>query len=330
MRRREILALFAGALACRPSAAGAETAERNRTVGVLIGLTENDPETPLRIATFERGLRDLGWIDGRNLRVHYRFAADADRLQASARELLAFQPAIIVASSSFVVFELLRVTQTTPIVFVTAADPIADGFVSSLARPGRNATGFTNNYSSIGGKWLELLMEIAPNIKRVAVMFNPASATGSRAYFFPAFESAARSIAVTPVTMPVHSPTEIESALATLGRAPGGGLIVMPDNFTTVHRGQIVAEAARQRVPAIYPLRYFVTDGGLMSYGVDLLDLYRRVATYVDRILKGASPADIPVQAPGKVELLINLKAARDLGLTVPRIMLARANEVIE
>jgi putative ABC transport system substrate-binding protein len=221
-------------------------------------------------------------------------------------------------------------TQTIPIVFVTAADPIGDGFVSSLARPGRNVTGFTSNYESMGGKWLELLMEIAPNTDRVAVMFNPATATGSRAYFFPAFESAARSIAVTPVGMPVHNAAEIEPVLAAFGRAPGGGLIVTPDNFAAVHRGRIVAEAARQRVPAIYSLRYFATEGGLMSYGVDLLDLYRRAAANVDRILKGASPADIPVQVSAKVDLVINLKTANELGLAVPRIMLARANEVIE
>ncbi len=303
MRRRDILALFAGALASRPLPATAQPGDRVRVIGVLIGLTEKDPENPLRIANFERGLRDLGWIDGRNLRIHYRFGADADRLQASARELLALQPAIIVASSSFVVFELLRLTQTIP---------------------------FTSNYESMGGKWLELLMEIAPNTDRVAVMFNPATATGSRAYFFPAFESAARSIAVTPVGMPVHNAAEIEPVLAAFGRAPGGGLIVTPDNFAAVHRGRIVAEAARQRVPAIYSLRYFATEGGLMSYGVDLLDLYRRAAANVDRILKGASPADIPVQVSAKVDLVINLKTANELGLAVPRIMLARANEVIE
>ena len=329
MRRRDALAFFAGALTHWRSAVKAEMAERVRVIGVLIGLKENDPEITGRIATFERGLRDLGWIEGRNLRLHYRFATDADQLQMAAWELLALQPAIIVASSSFVVSELLRVTQTIPIVFVTAADPIGDGFVSSLARPGGMATGFTGNYSSIGGKWLELLKEIAPNIERVAVMFNPATATGSQAYFFPPLEAAALSIGVGALAMPVRNPTDIESAFTALGE-PNGGLIVIPDNFTSVHRAQIVEQAARMRVPAIYPYRYFAVDGGLMSYGADLLVLYRRVATYVDRILKGASPADIPVQEPAKVDLVINLKAATELGLTVPRIMLARANEVIE
>jgi putative ABC transport system substrate-binding protein len=247
-----------------------------------------------------------------------------------AKELVGLQPEVLVASSGFVVSALLRETRTIPIVFVTATDPVGNRYVVSQTRPGGNVTGFANNIASMGGKWLELLKEIAPGVGRVAVMFNPVTAPASESFFMPPFEAAAASLGVVPSAMPVGSPAEIESALAAFGRQPGSGLIVMPDNFTSVHRRSIVAQAARYRMPAIYPIRYFATAGGLMSYGADLIDLYRRVPTYVDRILKGASPADLPVLAPAKVDLVINLKAARELGLTVPRIMLARAEEVIE
>jgi putative ABC transport system substrate-binding protein len=308
----------------------AQQAERPKVVGVLIGLAETDPNQPPRVAAFEQGLRDLGWSEGRNIRIHYRFAGGVDRLQMLAKEMVELQPDVIVASSGLVVLALLRETRTIPIVFVTAADPVSDGFAASLARPGGNVTGFTNDLATMGGKWLELLKEIAPAVGRVAVMFNPATAPASGSYFMPPFEAAAKSLGVSPRPMPVGGPAEIESALAGLGREPNGGLIVMADNFTSNNRGPIVAQAARHRVPAIYPFRYFATEGGLMSYGADLLDLYRRVPSYVDRILKGASPADLPVQAPAKTNLVINLKAARELGLRVPRIMLARADEVIE
>jgi putative ABC transport system substrate-binding protein len=305
--------------------------ERPKVIGVLIGLAETDPNHPPRLAALEQGLRDLGWTEGRNIRIHYRFAGGVDRLQVLAKEMVELKPDVIVASSGLVVMALLRETRTIPIVFVTAADPVSDGFAASLTRPGGNATGFTNDLATMGGKWLELLKEIAPGVGRVAVMFNPATAPASGgSYFMPPFEAAAKSLGVIPRPMPVSGPEEIESTLAGLGREPGGGLIVMADNFTSFHRGLIVAQAARHRVPAIYPFRSFATEGGLMSYGADLLDLYRRVPTYIDRILRGASPADLPVQAPTKTDLVINLKAARELGLTVPRIMLARADEVIE
>ena len=330
MRRREAVSLLAGALGAWPLATSAEMAERIRVVGVLIGLPESDSQSRIRVATFEQGMRDQGWIIGRNLRVYYRFAADADRLQDYGRELLGLQAEVIVASSSYVVFSLLRESRTVPIVFVTATDPIGDGFVTSLARPGRNATGFTNNFSSIGGKWVELLKEIAPDVERMAILFNPGTARGSLSYFFPTFDVAARSAGVLLRALPVHNVAGMESALADFASEPGGALIVVPDNFTSVHRRLIIALTAHLRVPAIYSFRYFAMDGGLMSYGVDLLDLYRRTASYVDRILKGVSPAGIPVQTPGKIELVVNLKAARELGLTVPRILLARADEVIE
>jgi putative ABC transport system substrate-binding protein len=301
-----------------------------RVIGVLIGLSEGDPDIPERVAAFEQGLQDLGWVEGRNLRIHYRFGADSDRLQDSAKELLSFQPELIVAGSTFVVSAILGETRTVPIVFVTASDPVGDGFVASLARPGGNATGFTNSVSSVSGKWLELLKEIAPNLDRVAIMFNPASAPSRGSYFLLPFETAAASIAIKPLPMPMHSAADIEPALAGLGREPGGGLIVMPETFTTVNRGLIIAQAAEQRVPAIYAVRRFATDGGLIAYGADLLDLYRRTPFYVDRILKGAKPAELPVQSPAKFDLVINLKTAKALGLTVSPLMIARANEVIE
>ena len=330
MRRREVMAVLAGALAFWPRLGAAQPAERVRVIGVLIGLAETDPEISARRAVFEQGLRDLGWVEGRNIQTHYRFADETDRIEVLAKELVSLQPDVIVASSGLVVFALLRETRTTPIVFVTTADPVGDGFVASLARPGRNATGFTNNLSSMGGKWLELLKEIAPRVERVAIMFNPGTAPSGGSYFLPPLEAAAASIAVKSLAMLVRSAAEIEPALEALGREPGGGLIVMPDNFTSVHRGLIVAQAAKHRVPAMYPFRQFATEGGLMSYGADLLDLYRRVPSYVDRILQGAKPADLPVQAPAKIDLVINLKTAKALGLTVPRLLIARANEVIE
>ena len=247
MRRRDVLALVAGALAHRPVASNAQPSERMRVIGVLIGLSEGDPDIPGRVAAFEQGLRELGWVEGRNLRIHYRFGADSDRLRDSAKELLSFQPELIVAGSTVVVSALLRETRAFPIVFVSAADPMGDGFVASLARPGGNATGFTNSVSSMGGKWLELLKEIAPKVERVAIMFNPASAPSRGSYFLPPFETAAASIAIKPLPMPVHGAADIMPALAALGREPGGGLIVMPDTFTLVNRGLIIGQAAEQR-----------------------------------------------------------------------------------
>ena len=330
IRRRDILAVFAGVLAPWPLAAIAQLSDRVRVIGVLIGLPEGDPEIPERVTAFEMGLRDFGWAQGRGIRIHYRFAAESDGLRTAAKELLALQPEVIVAGSTFVATALLRETRMVPIVFVTAADPVGDGLVASLARPGGNATGFTNSVSSMSGKWLELLKEIAPSVERVAIMFNPASAPTGGSYFLVPFETAAASIAVKPIAMPVHSVADVEPALATLGREPGGGLIVMPDIFTTVNRGLIIAQAAQQRVPAIYSTPQFAADGGLIAYGPDLLDLHRRAPSYVDRILKGAKPTELPVQSPAKFDLVINLKTAKALGLSVSPILLARANDLIE
>jgi putative ABC transport system substrate-binding protein len=330
MRRRDVLAVLAGVGLHGPIAAFAQQAERIRVIGVLAGLAQGDPSHPPRIAAFEQGLRALGWSEGRNLRIHYRFAAGADTLPALAREMVELQPDVIVAGSGFVAQALLRETRTLPIVFVTAADPVGDGYAASLARPGGNATGFSNNLATMGGKWLELLKEIAPGIGRVGILFNPATAPASGAYFMPTLQAAAASLTMQTFAAQVGSPAEIEATLAGFGSGRRTGLVVMPDNFTSLHRKTIVAQAARNRLPAVYPFRYFATEGGLISYGADLLDLYRRVPSYVDRILRGAKPAELPVQTPTKIDLVVNLKTARDLGLTVPRIMMARADEVIE
>jgi putative ABC transport system substrate-binding protein len=328
MTRREVLALLAAAMAT--ATAVAQQPERPRVIGVLIHLSENDPDNPPRVAGFQWGLQELGWFEGRNVRIHYRFTADFDRLQVFAKELVGLQPDVIVASSTPVVVALQRETRTIPIVFVTASDPVGNRFVEGLARPGGNATGFTNNLATMGGKWLELLKEIAPATRQVAVMYNAFTAPAGRSYYLPPMEAAAASFDVTTVAMPVRNAVDIENVLASHGRELGGALIVLPDSFTTINRQEIIAKAARYHVPAIYPSRSFVIDGGLMSYGADLHDLYRRVPTYVDRILKGARPAELPVQQPAKVDFVVNLKTARSLGLTVPRIMLARADEVVE
>ena len=329
MRRREVLSLLGGALVSWPHLAKAQHIDRLHEIGVLIALPEIDPVVPARIANFEQGLQELGWFKGRNILIHYRFAAQSDQLKANARELAALKPALIVASSSPVVSALLQETTTVPIVFVTAADPVGNGFVMALRRPGGNVTGFTWPLPALGGKWLELLKEIAPNVARVAIMFNPETAFASASYFVPTVEAAAASIGVQPFVVPVRGPTEIESAFGKFGREPAQGLMIIPDTFMVRHRALVIDQAARFKVPAIYPARHYATDGGLMSCGSDWLEHYRRAASYVDRILRGSKPADLPVQAPSKVDLVINLRTAEALGLSVPRILIARANEVI-
>lgn len=330
MKRRAALGLIAGAFLFWQPAPSAQIADKVKVVGVLIALSESDPDIPQRITAFEAGLRDLGWIPERNIHIRYRFASDTNQLARVASELVASAPDMIIASSAIVVSALRRESRTIPIVFVTTSDPLGEGFVTSLARPGGNATGFTNSLSSMGGKWVELLKQVVPSMTRVGIIFNPETAPTKGSYFLPSFEAAAKSAVVTPLTISVRARDEIDPALAAFGREPGSGLIVMPDNFTSLHRNLIIAQTTKQRIPAIYPFRYFAVDGGLMSYGADLIDLYRRSASYVDRILKGAKVADLPVQAPIKFDLVINLKAANALGLTLSRNMLARADEVIE
>ena len=254
---------------------------------------------------------------------------DINRIRALAQELVGLQPDIILASTTPATVALQRETRTIPIVFATVADPVASGIVARLDRPGGNITGFANLEASLGGKWLELLSEIAPGLKRAAIMFNP-DIDPRIGLFMPSFETAARSLKVEPIIAPVHSDAEIETAIIALGREPGGGLVVMPDVFMIVHRAPIILAAARNNVPAVYSLSDFARDGGLLSYGPDLVDIFRRAATYVDRILRGAKPGDLPVQFPTKFEMVVNLKTAKALGLTVPQSILLRADEVIE
>jgi ABC-type uncharacterized transport system substrate-binding protein len=330
MRRRDVLSLLGGALAPWPCWADSQPPDRVRVIGVMIGFSESDPGAAPRIANFEQGLRELGWIKGRNIQIHYRLAAERDLLKAHARELIALKPDLIVAGSGFVVSALLQEGCTLPIVFVTAVNPVGAGFVSTLQRPGGNLTGFTNSLPSMGGKWLELLKEVAPSVARVSILFHPDSSARSISFFMPPVEAVAASVAVEPVATPVRSPAEIESVIANIGRDEAQGLVVMPDNFMSIHRALIIEQAARLKVPAIYPFRYFATDGGLVACGADMLDLYRRTSVYVDRVLRGSKPADLPVQAPVKVDLVVNLRTAEALGLSVPRIVIARASEVIE
>jgi putative ABC transport system substrate-binding protein len=329
MRRRDVLSLLGGALAPWPLFAEAQPSDRMRVIGVMIGFAENDPGTAIRIANFEQGLRELGWIKGRNVQIHYRISAERDMLQTYARELIALQPDLIIAGSGFVVSALLQETCTLPIVFVTSVNPVANGFVNALQRPGGNVTGFTNSLPSMGGKWLELLKQVAPSVARVSIMFN-ADAPRNISFFLPQVEAVAASMSVEAIATPVRSPAEIESVLADIGRDEAQGLVIMPDNFMSIHRALIIEQAARLKLPAIYPFRYFATDGGLVACGPDMLDLYRRTSVYVDRILRGAKPADLPVQEPAKVDLVVNLRTAEALGLSVPRIVIARASEVIE
>jgi putative ABC transport system substrate-binding protein len=331
MKRREFITLLGGAAAGWPLAVRAQQPGQLRRIGMLIGYAENDPETQARLAAFRQGLEHLGWIEGRNVRIDYRFApAGPDQAQRFAKELVALRPDILVGNSTPATAALLRETRTIPVVFVGVSDPLGSGFVASIARPGGTTTGFTNFEPSLIGKWLELLKQVAPGIVRAAVIFNPKTAPGEGSFFMGPFEPIARSLQVEPIAARVSDPAEIESAVTAVGREPGGSLIVMPDAFTTVHRQLIILLAARHALPAIYPYRYQAVDGGLMSYGVDTVDLLRRAAPYVDRILKGEKPADLPVQAPTKFELVVNLRTAKALGLPVPPTILALADEVIE
>jgi putative ABC transport system substrate-binding protein len=331
MRRREFITLIGRAVAAWPLTARAQLSERTRRIGALIGTPESDPESQARVAALREGFVQRGWSEGRNLRVDYRWAGtDPSRIRSFAAELVATAPEVIFAHSTPVTSGLLQATRSIPIVFASVSDPVGDGFVASFAQPGGNVTGFTNVEASMGGKWVEILKELAPAVTRMGFLFNPTTAPGGGSYFLRRFEAAAPSFQVQPIAMPVEDPAGIERALASLGAGGNGGLVVNSDIFAARNRAAIIAAAARQRVPAIYPFILFVADGGLVAYGADGKDLFRRAAAYVDRILKGEKPADLPVQAPVKFELAVNLKAARVLGLNVPATLLATADEVIE
>ena len=321
MRRRAFITLLGAAAASSPLwpfAARAQQSDRMRRIGVLMSFAASDPESQMRLAAFEKGLRELGWVEGRNLRTEYRFAAGGgDLLRSHAAELVRMAPDLILANSTPVMAALQEQRRTLPIVFVQVTDPVGQGLVPNLARPGGNLTGFTNFEFSIGTKWLETLKEIAPRVTRVALVFNPDTAPFAGLFRQPV-EAAAPSFGVTPSLAAGRDAAGIERAIDAFAREPNGGLMVLPDVSTTNHRELIIALAARHRLPAVYPYRYFAASGGLLSYGSDVADVFRRAATYVDRILKGASPGELPVQAPTKYELVINLKTAKALGLEVP------------
>jgi putative tryptophan/tyrosine transport system substrate-binding protein len=330
MRRRELICLIGGAAVAWPLAARAQQADRMRRVGVLEARAADDREGQARLAVFLQGLQELGWTDGRNVRIDYRWAAaDADRYRIYAAELVALSPDVILSSASASVAALLQTTRTVPIVFVNVIDPVGAGFVARLARPGGNATGFTPFEYSLSGKWLELFKEIAPNLTRIAILRDPALATGIGQFAaIQAMAPSSSGVELSPID--VRDPGEIERDVAAFARESNGGLIVTASSGAIVHRELIIMLAARHRLPAVYPFRYFVTSGGLISYGPDPTDQFRRAAGYVDRILKGEKAADLPVQSPTKYELAINLKTAKALGLTMPPSLLARADQVIE
>jgi putative tryptophan/tyrosine transport system substrate-binding protein len=329
MRRREFIAILGGAAAGWPLSARAQQSNRPRLVGALFAMAPSDPEAEMRVKAFESGLRELGWVEGRNMRLEYRWAPrDPGLLLSQATELVSLGPDVILATGTPVV-AALRQGNPPPVVFVQVTDPIGNGFVPNLARPGGYLTGFTSFEFTVGSKWLEALKHVAPAVQRVALIFNPDTAPFAHLFWQPVVE-AAPAFDVEPIQTPVRDAGEIKHAIETFAREVNGGLMVLPDVSTTSYRDLIIALAARHRLPAIYPFRYFAASGGLMSYGSDLADVYRRAASYVDRILKGAAPGDLPVQAPSKFELVINLKTANALGLTVPPLWLGRADEVIE
>jgi putative tryptophan/tyrosine transport system substrate-binding protein len=330
MRRREFITLFGGAAAW-PLAARAQQ-ERMRRIGVLMPFAADNLDLgQARFAALREGLEKLGWTEGRNIRIDTRWTTtgDVESMQRFAKELVALQPDLILTQSTPITATLLQETRTIPIVFALVADPIGSGFVASFPQPGGNVTGFVTMEPTMAGKWLELLKEIAPRVARVAMLFNPATATYFE-YWLNPFKAAAASSAVEAIAAPVRDRSELEAVIAAQARAPNGGLIVMPDTFTDVHRVEITSLAARYRLPAVYPYRQFTAVGGLLFYGDDLIDNFRRAPAYVDRILKGAKPSELPVQAPVKFQLVINLNTAKALGLEVPPSLLARADEVIE
>jgi putative ABC transport system substrate-binding protein len=328
MKRRTFIAGLASASAW-PLAARAQQGDRVRRVGVLRAGDEKDPEQKRLNSAFTQAFADLGWTDGRNVRMDLRWAGgDSNRMRALAQELVGLQLDIILTGGNEATAAVQRETRTIPIVFTNVTDPVASGIVPRLDRPSGNTTGFGSLEASLGGKWLELLSGIAPGLKRAAIMFNPDLPPLSA--FMPSLEMAARPLKVEPISAPVHSDVDIETAIIALGREPGGGLVVIGDAFTATHRAPIISAAARNNVPAVYSNSRYARGGGLLSYGVDQVDTWRRAASYTDRILRGTKPAELPVQLPTKFELVVNLKTAKALGLTVPQSILLSADEVIE
>jgi putative tryptophan/tyrosine transport system substrate-binding protein len=329
IRRREFISLIGGAAVAWPVAALAQAPGRMRRIGMLMNLAADDPESQASLAAFQRGLQELGWVAGDNVSIDARWVAgQPDLIRKFAAELVALAPDVLLSVGGTLTGPLQQATRRVPIVFVGVTDPVGGGFVASLARPGGNATGFTLFEYGISAKWLELLKEIAPNVRRVAVPRDPTSPTGIGQ--FAAMQAVAPSFGVELSPLSVHATDEMERTIAEFAREPNGGLILTTSQWAIVHRELIITLASRHRLPTAYPARYFVTGGGLISYGPDHIDQYRRAASYVDRIFKGEKPADLPVQAPTKYHFVINLRTAKALGLNVPPSLLARADEVIE
>ncbi len=330
MRRRTFIGGLGGAAlaAALPRHSRAQQ-ERVRRIGVLSGLAESDPESQMRMAAFDRGLRDLGWVKGRNLQVDYRWAGDGPALQEQAAQLIGLKPDLILANSTPVAVALQAQTRTLPIVFVQVTDPIGQGLVANLAQPGGNLTGLTSFEFSIGGKWIEILREVAPRLERVAIVFNPGTAPFAPLFVQP-IRASAGAFAVAPSVVAARNAAGLDRMIDTFAQQPNGGLLVLPDVSAINHRQAIIALAARYRLPAIYPYRLFATSGGLVSYGSDMPDIYRRAASFVDRILRGGKPAAMPVETPTRFELVINLKSAKLLQIEVPARLLALADDVIE
>jgi ABC-type uncharacterized transport system substrate-binding protein len=332
MKRREFITLLGGAAAAWPVVAHAQQSGRMRRIGFISAMAEKDPQGQLNVLAFQKGLLERGLNVGQNLRIDYRFGAvGVETIRTAVSDILATSPEVILAHGTAVTAILKKQTETVPVVFTVVSDPVGSGFIESFARPGGNLTGFTNFHEpSMGAKWVELLKEIAPGVSRVGILFNPHLAPGGGMYLTRPVETSAASLGVKTVRLPVQSSAEIDQAINAFAQEPGGGLIAPPDNTTLPHRDLILVLAAQHRLPAVYPYRFFLTSGGLMSYGMDYADVFRRAAEYVDRILNGEKPAGLPVQTPTKFELFINLKTARALGLEVPPTLLARADEVIE
>jgi putative ABC transport system substrate-binding protein len=331
--RREFITLLGGAVAW-PLAARAQQGDRVRRIGVLMPGDENDPEEKRRLSAFTQAFADLGWTDGRSVRIDLRWGGgDINRIRAFAQELVSLQPDVIVTNGVPVTAAVQRETRTIPIVFASLGDPVASGIVARLGRPGGNITGFASFEATLGGKWLELLSEVAPSLKRAAIMFNPdmfSTLPAAAPVYMSSLETAARLLKVVPTITPVHDEVEIETAITDLGREPGSGLVVIPEASVIAHRAPIILAVARNNVPAVYGDSVFARDGGLLSFGVDRVDTSRRAASYVDRILRGAKPAELPVQLSTKFEMAVNLKTAKALGLAVPPSIRLGADEVIE
>jgi putative ABC transport system substrate-binding protein len=329
VRRRDFITLVGGTAAW-PLAARAQQSGTMRHVGVLMAYAESDPEAQTWVTAFREELQRLGWVEGRTILIDIRWAgANVESIERSAKEVVALKPELVLSSSTPTTAALLQETRTLPIIFALVADPVGSGFVANLAHPGGSVTGFTNLEPTLGTKWLGLLREISPRVGRVAFLFNPATAPYAEYYLKP-FRDAAASVGVEAITAPVHSAPQLESVIAVQAGEPNTGIIAMPDAFLSVHRAEIVSLAARYRLPAIYPYRFFAELGGLLSYGTEPTDNFRHAATYVDRILKGTKPSELPVQAPDKFQMIINLKTAKALGLDVSPQLQERADEVIE